>query len=228
MLAALRETRPPGVGDLGRAVHLAMLGHIDDAWALAQPRADHLTDVTGSPLRGGMYLALLATIEGDRERACRHHQEMLDAVPAGMGSFAASYELLLARDLYSLGRYDQIEPLVRHARSVPGVERLGYGAEALLLTARGRFEEAEAAARIGVSVAEDEIDNLWLEAWSYEDLATVLEHQERTDDARAALERSLRLWERKGCLPCAARTRAKIDSLATGVLQTARTSNSPG
>jgi hypothetical protein len=57
------------------------------------------------------------------------------------------------------------------------------------------------------------MDNLWLEAWAHEDLATVLEGAGRFDDAREELERAVAIWGRKGCLPCADRIRAQIDSL---------------
>ncbi|MGZ4410232.1 MAG: hypothetical protein ACXVY6_15830, partial [Gaiellaceae bacterium] len=62
-------------------------------------------------------------------------------------------------------------------------------------------------------VAVDEMDNPWLEAWGYEDLATVLEREGRTAEVRATLERSMEIWERKGCIPCADRVRAQIDVL---------------
>ncbi len=48
---------------------------------------------------------------------------------------------------------------------------------------------------------------------THEDLATVLERKGRIDEARQALERSLAIWERKGCLPCAERVREQSQSL---------------
>jgi len=41
----------------------------------------------------------------------------------------------------------------------------------------------------------------------------VLERADQLDEALEVLERSLELYERKGCLPCAARVREHIDSL---------------
>ena len=41
----------------------------------------------------------------------------------------------------------------------------------------------------------------------------MLERAGRIDEAREALERSLAIWERKGCLPCAERVREQIESL---------------
>lgn len=216
ILDRLEGRRPPGAADLSRAVHLAMLGRFDEAWALAEARANHLREVSGFTTAGANYLSVLADIEGDRERACHHLRELLGTIPPGSEALAATYELPLARDLCYLGRYEEVEPLLRHARSVPQgpVERsLGSGVEALLLAARERLEEAEVLARTGITAAVDETDNSMLKAWSYEDLATVLETGGRTDEARAALEEALAVWERKGCLPSADRIRAQIDSL---------------
>jgi tetratricopeptide (TPR) repeat protein len=192
-----------------------MLDRLDEAWALAEKRATHLREVSGSATAGANYLAVVADIEGDRERACRHFRELLDAMPPGSEALAATYELPLARDLCYLGRYEEVEPLLRHAQSVPQgpVERsLGSGVEALFLAAQGRLEEAEASARTGIATAVDETDNSFLKAWSYEDLATVLERAGRIDEARDELERALAVWERKGCLPCAQRIRDRIAS----------------
>jgi hypothetical protein len=60
------------VGDLARAALLAMLDRSDEAWPLAEAPSKHLSDVSGGSDAGYEYLALIATIEGDRERACRH------------------------------------------------------------------------------------------------------------------------------------------------------------
>ena len=56
-------------------------------------------------------------------------------------------------------------------------------------------------------------DTVWWQAYTHEDLATVLERAGRIDEAREALERSLAIWERKGCLPCAGHVREQIQSL---------------
>jgi class 3 adenylate cyclase/tetratricopeptide (TPR) repeat protein len=216
MLDELAGSRPPGAGDLSRAVHLAMVGRFEEASALGQARANHLREVTGSAGEGASFLALIANIEGDRERACQHYRDLLAAIPSGTESIAASYELPLARDLCYLSRYEEVEPLLHHARSVPqgpALRAMGSSVEALTLAVRGQLVQAEASARTGVAVAADEMDNLWLEAWAHEDLATVLERAGRIDEAREALERAVRIWERKGCLPCADRIRTQIDSL---------------
>jgi hypothetical protein len=105
MLDELAAGRPPGTADLGRAVLLAMLGRIDEAWPLAEARSEHLREITSDSFAvGEHYLALIAMIEGDRQRACRHHAKLLDGLPPGTDAVAATYRLLFARDLCYLGR----------------------------------------------------------------------------------------------------------------------------
>jgi class 3 adenylate cyclase/tetratricopeptide (TPR) repeat protein len=215
LLDELSPGWPPGAADLGRAVLLAMLGRIDEAWPLAQARSKHMREVSGGSYAGQEHLVLIAMIEGDRERACRHSTELLDALPPGSEGVAASYRSLLARELCYLGRLEEAEPLLRQAQTVPGVfqRTQNPAVEALLLSARGEHEQAEALARSAIAAVETETDNAWLQGWGYEDLATVLERAGRTDDARAALEHALAHWELKRCLPYVRRVRRQIDSL---------------
>jgi class 3 adenylate cyclase/tetratricopeptide (TPR) repeat protein len=215
MLDELAADRPPGAADLGRAVLLAMLGRIDEAWPLAEARSNHLRDIGGGLYVGLEYLSLIAMIEADRERACRYHAELIEALPPGSEGVGASYKSILARDLCYLGRFDEAEPLLRQAQAVPSGAfdlLLGAAVEALLLTARGELAQAEPLARSGVAATE-KTDNLILQAWNYEDLATVLERAGRIDEAREALERAFAVWERKRCLPYMRRIREQIDSL---------------
>jgi class 3 adenylate cyclase/tetratricopeptide (TPR) repeat protein len=215
MLDELAADRPSGAADLGRAVLLAMLGRIDQAWPLAEARSNHLRDIGGGWYVGLEYLSLIAMIEGDRERACRYHAELIDMLPPGSEGVSASYKSILARDLCYLGRFDEAEPLLRQVKAVPSgaFDRLLAAAvEALLLAARGELAQAEPLARSGVAATE-KTDNLILQAWNYEDLATVLERAGRIDEAREALERAFAVWERKRCLPYMRRIREQIDSL---------------
>ena len=186
---------------------------------LAEARSNHLREVTAGsgPFDVGLhYLGAIAMIEGDRHRACRHHAELIDALPAGSDAVGSTHRLLVARDLCYLGRFDEAEPLLQRSqafRSNPFERAQARGVEALLLAARGDLEQAEELARAGIAAAETETDTIWLQAWSYEDLATVLERAGRIDDAREALERALAVWERKRCLPYVDRLREQIDAL---------------
>ena len=217
MMDELADWRPPGSQDGPRAVLLAMLGRIDEAWPLAEARSSHLREVTGNTSRDAYAdLGLIATIEGDRERACRYIVEEIELI-ADVAIPAATAKGRLARELCYLGRFDEAERLLEEARAVPppgsGVRVMAAAAEALLLAHRGELEQAEALARMAVATAETRTDNVWWQAHTNEDLATVLQRAGRIDEAREALERSLALWERKRCLPCASRIRERIDSL---------------
>ena len=53
-LAALRRV---GAVDLPRAALLAMLGHFDEAWPLAEARSNHLREISGNSVQEGhLYL----------------------------------------------------------------------------------------------------------------------------------------------------------------------------
>jgi tetratricopeptide (TPR) repeat protein len=173
--------------------------------------------VTGDTSRDAFGdLALIAMIEGDRERACRCTAEEIERI-AHVAIPTATAKARLARALCYLGRFDEAERLLEEARAVPlpgsGVRVSAAAAEALLLAQRGELEQAEALARKAVATAETRTDNVWWQATTHEDLATVLKRAGRIDEAREAFRRSLAIWERKGCLPCAERVREQLDSL---------------
>ena len=214
----LAGSRPPGSHDLPRAALLAMLGRFDEAWPLAEARSNHLREVSGNTSQEVyLYLTTIANIEGDEERACRYRTEMLELVAEAPG-VAAGSKAILARSLCYLGRFDEAEQLLGEARAVPprgsgSIRVMAAAAEALLLAHRGELEQAEALARTAVDAAETKTDDVGYQAWTHQDLATVLERAGRIDEARAELERSLVIWERKGCLPYAERIRDHIASL---------------
>ena len=213
-LDELEAWRPAGSTGLPRAALLAMAGRFDEAWPLAEAQASHLREVTSDSFVSSAYLWLIATIEGDRERAARHNAELVDGMI--FSSVGATFKTMLARDLCYLGRFEEAESLFQQARAVPpraSMRVMGPAVEALLLAESGELEESITLARAAVATAETETDSPWFQGWAYEDLVTVLVRAGRADEAREALERSLALWERKGCLPCAARARAQLDAL---------------
>ena len=217
MMDEVAVLRPPGSQDGQRAALLAMLGRFDEAWPLAEARSSHLREVTGDASRDAYeYLAMIASIEGDRERACRYVAEAIERITHVVIP-AATTKSRLARELCYLGRFDEAARLLDEARAVPppgsGVRVMAAAAEALLLADRGELDQAEALARTAVATARTRTDNVWWQADTHEDLGSVLERAGRLDEARDALEAAVAVWERKGCLPCAGRVRARLDSL---------------
>src|SRR5207248_54839 len=81
MIDELAVWRPPGSEDHPRATLLAMLGRFDEAWPLAEARSSHLREVTGNTSRDAhMYLAMIATIEGDRVRTVEYGAKELELI----------------------------------------------------------------------------------------------------------------------------------------------------
>ena len=215
MLDELDALRPVAGGALPRAALLAMLGRFDEAWPLAEARSKHLQEISGNTLQGGhIYLWLIAMIEGDRERTYRHNADMIDVlVTGGAASVAAALQSMQARELCYLERFDEAESLLRDVHAVPpraSVRVMAPSAEALLLAGRGDLERAEKLARAAVLRAKTDTDNIWFQAQTCEDLATVLERAGRHDEARLAVDRAASIWEAKGCLPCARRARERV------------------
>ena len=116
---------------------------------------DHLHEVTGSPAEGANYLALVASIEGDRERV-PPPRDLLAAIPSGTESCGV-IRTAAARDLCYLGRYAEAEVgSPRFVRSPgPALRAMGSSVEALTLAARGRLVEAEASARTGIAATDE-------------------------------------------------------------------------
>jgi hypothetical protein len=162
-----RRGSAAGSTDLGRAALLAMLGRIDEAWQLADARSDHLREVRGDSFAGDQYLEVIATIEGDRERACGHIAKMIVEAPPGSEGVMASYRLLLARQLCYLGSIEEAEPWLRQAQGrrvrcgAPGGDLCGRGAPA------GRARRARAGGVTGSlrgCSRETATDTVWLQS----------------------------------------------------------------
>ena len=217
MMDELADWRPPGSQDGVRAVLLAMLGRFDEAWPLAEARSSHLREVTGDTSRDAYEIPRADRDDRRRSGARMPIRRRSDQAHRPCRHPGSDGQARLARELCYLGRFDEAERLLEEARTVPppgsGVRVMAAAAEALLLAQRGELEQAEALARTAVATAETRTDTVWWQAFTHEDLATVLERAGRIDEAREALERSLAIWERKGCLPCAERVREQIQSL---------------
>ena len=225
----LAAWRPPGSQDLPRAALLAMLGRGDEAWPLAEARSNHLREVTGNTSRDAYwFLALIAKIEGDLERACRYQAEELEIIGGQADVPAATIKGRLAHDLCYLGRFDEAERLLEEARAVPppgsGVRVMAAAAEALLLAQRGELEQAEVLARTAVATAETKTDHVWWQAQTLQ--GPRRRARARRPDGRSA--RGARAITRAlgtQTLPALHRARACTDRLAsaTGCLTSTTT-----
>lgn len=222
LLEELTAGRPLSTPELGRAVLLAMLDRAEEAWQSAETVSAHLHEVTGHA--GWQYLALVATATGDLVMACRHLRTSIEAAPPGSEGVMSSYWAWLARDLCRIGRFHEAEAWLHRLVDAERDGRLvdaerdgwvrinGRSAEALLLAERGDPQQAEAAARDAVTAAE-ETDSPLGQARTYEDLATVLAHANRTEEAAQALTAALDRYEQKKILPLAKQVRSRLQTL---------------
>jgi class 3 adenylate cyclase/tetratricopeptide (TPR) repeat protein len=120
----------------------------------------------------------------------------------------------LAQALCALGRLDEAETWARRSRELGASDDLATQAlwrrvEAKVLARRAHAEEAERLAREAVAIM-DPTQCLDERAGSHVDLATVLGLVGKPADARAALERALALYERKGNVVAAEHVRAQL------------------
>jgi DNA-binding SARP family transcriptional activator len=122
----------------------------------------------------------------------------------------------LSRAIYEQGRYQAAaaaaEALEDSLQADREWEIKRRGLRARMLAREGRIEEAERLAREGVAIAA-ETDFLWFHADVLLDFADVLRMAGRFEEAAGATREALRLYERKGIIPSAARTQARIAEL---------------
>jgi tetratricopeptide (TPR) repeat protein len=189
-----------------------MLGRFEDANRLHAEAADRAADLG---LRFRMYLAVrrfdVAMLAGDASGAEAAAREACEAVQA-LGELGNFMWLCcnLAQALLGLGRDDEAEQwLARGHETAPSEERLPQmlwrQARGKLLARRGDLQEGERLAREAVTLAA-ETDMLNAHADALLDLAEVL--APAGQDASAELEQALALYERKGNLVMAKRTRS--------------------
>ena len=161
----------------------------------------------------GGYIELFA---GDPAAAERHMRTARDSFNAiGDRWFLSTISVDLPRPVYEQGRYEEARALVEAIDEVPAPADREWqikrrGVRARLLARDGRIEEAERLAREGVAIA-TETDLLWFHADVLIDLADVLRMAGRPEEAAGAAREALSLYEQKGIVPSAARTRALVE-----------------
>jgi tetratricopeptide (TPR) repeat protein len=207
----------PG-GLLLRALLLAMLDRIDEAWAVALPAEERLRELGLST--GGEWLGEIALVAGDYRAAAGYLREACHALEA-IGAFGelSTYAPLLGSALCELGDYDEAERVAQRGRELgdPGdvmTQRIWRQTQARVHAARGQHTEAERLAREAVDYSL-RTDSHAQQGDALCGLAEVLEAAGRHDDAIAAWQKALDRYERKEIIPLARRVRERLTALQT-------------
>ena len=202
-----------------RARLVAMQGGFDEARAVHDAAAVRLAEF-GVP-RYLLYLAVrrydVATYEGDvvtAEAAAREACEI--ALETSELNNLMTFCSNLGRALVELGRATEAEEWLERGRDLAPSEEAEAlsrwcGARGWVHAVRGELEQGERLAREAVRVAA-ETDLLSAHAQVLVDLAEVLALAGK--DGRPEVEQALALYEQKGNLVMAERTRAKLEQLA--------------
>ena len=208
---------PPHPGDLQmRGLLLAMLGRIEEAWAIAVP-ADEKARELGIEA-GGIWLGEIALITGDLQTAAAYLRNGCEEMERrGAAAELSTYAPLLGRVLCMLGDPGEAERLAGKGRELGDPEdvwtqALWRQAQALVHSARGEHADA-------VRLAEEALDcwsrtdSLLRQGEAHSDLAQILEAAGRRDEAIAAWRDALDCYERKGIVPLVARVRERLTTL---------------
>ena len=201
---------------------LTFVGRFDEARALlAELRHEYaergvLARLGGLTSQNALWVELFA---GDAEAAARFGEEGCAILErAGEQGLLSTSLCFLGQALYALDRFDDAEASADRAAELGGGEdaatqMLWRQVKAKVLARRGACPEAERLAREAVAIADgtDKID--WC-ANAYSDLAEVLLLAGSPEEAATALERALALYERKGNLVLAERSRSRLRELA--------------
>ncbi len=163
----------------------------------------------------GCWIWALTDDPGVAETRLRETYEVLDR--AGRRGVLSTVATILADCLYRQGRYDEVDAMLDVADEKSNEDdlytqvRLRMG-RAMLLARRGNGDEAEALAREAVVLA-FETEFVDLRGDALRALAEVLGLDGRTGEAAEAMRRALALWEAKGSVAFAERTRTLIAAL---------------
>ena len=197
---------------------LAMLGRFDEAHELQAKGADRAAELGLARFHSALAWGRceVAMLEDDPTRAETAARETCEIAQATgeLGNFMW-FCSDLAHALLELGRDDEAEQWLERGReTAPSEERGAWmawlRARAKVLARRGEFEEAERLAREAIALGA-ETDMLNAHGDALLDLAEVLVLAGK--DASVELEQALALYERKGNLVMAERTRSRISAL---------------
>jgi class 3 adenylate cyclase/tetratricopeptide (TPR) repeat protein len=208
-----------------RAALLAMLGHFDQARSILQDVRTELADRAAGMELGvalGQICVDVELLAGDPVAAAEVGEEgctILDGL--GEHSFLSTAAASLGRAYYELGRFDDAEAWAGRAAELGAsddmlTQTMWRRLRAKVLGRRGDHAEAERLARGAIAMAL-ETDSINEQADAYADLADVLALAGREQEADAALRGALALYERKGNVVRARRTRDRLAASRKGL-----------
>jgi class 3 adenylate cyclase/tetratricopeptide (TPR) repeat protein len=197
-----------------RAILLAMSDRVAEARELARAAEEHAHEW------GAMVNADIGELEGvvgDHEAAAEQYAMASEWISRHVRSGEIGYALACeGRQLALAGRYEEaaerLAQSLEHRIRSRDAEALGLQLTALVAAHRGEYADAERLAREALPHIL-ETDSLKLQGDVYCDLAEVLEAAGRRDEAIAAWNEALELYERKGVIPLARRTRERLAAL---------------
>ncbi|HEU5243380.1 MAG TPA: adenylate/guanylate cyclase domain-containing protein [Gaiellaceae bacterium] len=199
-----------------RALLLAMLDRIDEAWATALPADERLREL--GLMTGGEWLGEIAVLAGDYEAAAGYLGDACANLEAN-GNLAelSTYAPARGRALCALGRFEEAETLATQGRDLGADDDLTTQvlwrlAAAPVKASRGDYAEAESLARDAIEIAV-QTDSPGLQGDANRVLAEVLEAAGRRDEALAAWREALDRYERKEMIPLARRVRERLSAL---------------
>jgi len=207
----------PHPGDLQlRAVLLAMLGQIEEAWAVAVPATERAREL--GVYSGDVWLGEIALIAGDQQAAAEYFRSGCeDMERRGATAPLSTYLPLLGRVLCALGQLDEAEQLAHRGRELCDpddvwTQALWRQAQALVHSARAEHTEAVQFAQEAVAWW-SRTDSLPRQSEAHCDLAQVFEAAGRRDEAIEAWRAALERYERKEIVPLARRVRQRLAAL---------------
>ena len=201
---------------LARAVLLATLDRIDEAWEVGLPAEEHLREL--GLASGGAWLAEIAVLAGDYEAAVSYMRNACDRLEAiGNTGELSTYAPSLGRFLCALGRHNEAEPLAERGRELGDpndilTQQAWRQTQALVLSARGQHAEAERLAREAVEFSLGS-DSPAHQGNAFCDLAEVLVGAGRRPEAATAYCQALDRYERKPIVPLARHVRKRLAAL---------------
>jgi class 3 adenylate cyclase/tetratricopeptide (TPR) repeat protein len=207
---------------LDRACLLAMLAQFGEAASIAREASGRLRELrSDEPVE--LDLAQIATLEGDHEAAVRYLRTVCERLEKlDRRGHLAGCAPQLGRELCSLGRFDEAEPLGRLGREFADendvwAQAIWRQVQARVDAHRGEHEKAQALAREAVAIMEP-TDCLNFQGEALCDLAEVLAAAGRSEDAANALAQALERYERKKNLAMVAQVRPRLEMLRAAAI----------